>query len=171
MYGWLMHGRNLHVRELRSSYAHVRVGTHWPEIAGFAQVLPGSPHEKSPNHCFGFWTRCTIDCWGPNWHSDLSPSKKKVVRAQRITSLEGYMASNLSACAMVLVRCVRYAVTYRYPYCTKRLRKTYQYNHVWKLRFPCAYSTIKCVNRGPLLPARKVSTGTSTVAKWRAWLC
>ena len=34
-------------------------------------------------------------------------------------------------------------MTYRYPYsyCTKRLRKTYQYNHVWKLRFPCAYST------------------------------
>ena len=40
------------------------------------------------------------------------------------------------------VLCVRYAVTYRCPHCTKRLRKTYQYNHVWKLRFPCAYSTM-----------------------------
>ena len=28
----------------------------------------------------------------------VSPSKKKVVRAQRITSLEGYMASNLHEC-------------------------------------------------------------------------
>ena len=33
-----------------------------------------------------------------------SPSKKKVERAQRITSLEGYMARNLHACRMLLVR-------------------------------------------------------------------
>ena len=37
-------------------------------------------------------------------YSRLSPSKKKVVRAQRITSLEGYMARNLRACVMLLVR-------------------------------------------------------------------
>ena len=29
--------------------------------------------------------------------NESSPSKKKVVRAQRITSLEGYMARNLHA--------------------------------------------------------------------------
>ena len=46
MGSWLMHGRNLQLGKLRSSYAHVRIGQKSP-------VLPGSPHEKSPDHCFG----------------------------------------------------------------------------------------------------------------------
>ena len=50
VYGWLMHGRNLHVRPERCSYAHV-VAT--PTLGQKSPVLPGSPHEKGPNHCFG----------------------------------------------------------------------------------------------------------------------
>ena len=58
MYGWLMHGRNLELGKLRSSYAHVRLGQN------NRRFCPAAPMKKAPTTVLDSMHRC----WDPNWH-------------------------------------------------------------------------------------------------------
>ena len=103
-----MHGRNLHVRPERCSYAHVRLGQKSPVLPG----TPAAPMKKAPTTVLD----SLHHCWGLNWHKT---TVKKIQWCLMLGTLADDLSCPVQPPSLVEVR--------RHPYSYRTALVLYSY--------------------------------------------